>query len=84
MEISLTTVQQEMLGPLLDKAIEEQAAVETYEANLAAGVVRRDGEYQKTEDSLTELGYSPPDPITSVEKQLDAEGQWTGVVILNE
>jgi hypothetical protein len=83
-QVTLTAVQQKMLEPLIDKAIEEQSAVAIYQNNLTAGEARRDAKYGEVQDSLADLGHAPPDPVTSITKQVDEEGAWTGVVVLNE
>ncbi len=44
----------------------------------------RDACYTKCKNALTALGETPPDPITELHRELNANGVWTGKIYVNE
>ena len=84
-EITLTANQQAVLKQLVESTEEEQRAVGIYQANLTVGQSRRGVLHGVLKTAFNELGINGvPAAITQLHRELDANGNWTGKVFINQ
>ena len=76
-QITLTANQKTGTERQVQSTEQEQVRTVARQAQLTECQTLRDAKYEELRVLLVELGHTPPDPITEVHRELDANEVWT-------